>query len=116
MGLSGRRACSCANPGRALHRFTLLRAVTDADACRASRWACVPTRTICLKAVASSAQLQGEPLDLFAVDEEPEEYRRVFVEGTFDHAASQVGRGGQGASWVGEVLGRGGEMHAAVLV
>lgn len=35
--------------------------------------------------------MQGEPLDLFAIDEEPEEYRRVFVEGTFDHAASQVG-------------------------
>lgn len=35
------------------------------------------------------AMMQGEPLDLFAVDEEPEEYRRVFVEGTFDHAASQ---------------------------
>lgn len=51
-----------------------------------------------LKPVAPSAQLQGEPLDLFAVDEEPEEYRRVYVEGTFDHAASQVGGGGQGAA------------------
>jgi surfeit locus 1 family protein len=33
--------------------------------------------------------MQGEPLDLFAADEEPEEYQRVFVEGVFDHSGSQ---------------------------
>lgn len=32
---------------------------------------------------------QGEPLDLFSMEEAPAEYRRVAVEGAFDHARSQ---------------------------
>lgn len=32
---------------------------------------------------------QGEPLDLFSLEEAPAEYRRVAVEGAFDHARSQ---------------------------
>ncbi|PSC69935.1 Surfeit locus 1 [Micractinium conductrix] len=35
------------------------------------------------------AMMEGEPLDLLALEEEPAEYVRVSVEGVFDHAASQ---------------------------
>ena len=33
--------------------------------------------------------LQGAPLDLFSEEEAPAEYARVWVEGVFDHSASQ---------------------------
>ncbi|KAL4858969.1 Surfeit locus protein 1 [Chlorella vulgaris] len=35
------------------------------------------------------SMMQSEPLDLFAAEQEPDEYSRVTVEGQFDHAASQ---------------------------
>lgn len=49
---------------------------------------------LCLRGhrLCNFSSLQGEPLDLFAAEEAPEEYQRVFVEGVFDHAASQVSR------------------------
>lgn len=35
------------------------------------------------------AMMQGAPLDLFGLEEEPAEYSRVWVEGVLDHGASQ---------------------------